>query len=213
MRERNHKKLLLPVILGICLMLTAACGKDAAGGKWKDGLTLEKDGHVVLSIVDTFDREYYDINELTGMVVEEVAQFNGQHRDGGEAFCVMQEVTRPEGSQDQVRVVYRFRDGQAYQAFDGKKLWYGTLETAIAGKQVLTGEILFEENKDSKQTITLDEKTKGRLSGKHAVVLEGGMILKLPYEVLYFSEGVKLLEDGSADTTECTGRVVLILKK
>lgn len=202
----------------VCALFTAAamlsgitgCGTAGSAAKIsQNGIYVDADGQIRLAVVEAFDQEYYDLSELTGMVVEEVAQYNGQHREAGITPVVMDEVAMVEGSGDLVKVVYRFADGKSYGAFQGETFYYESLDVAVAAKHVFTGEVLFNE----KGSITLDESSKAKLKGKHVIVTDVKTRIVVPSEVLYYSEGVKLQKDGSVDTSECDDRVVLVLKK
>ena len=198
------------VSLFLVMLLLSGCGGRKSWKVWTDsGFAVEKDGQVIYCVVGSFDKGFYDIDELTGMAVEEVALFNGRNRNGEGTPASLEEVAAIEGSEDLVRVVYRFDKPDTYGAFLGESLFYGSLEEAVTEKLIFEGEVLL----NGSETIVLDEKNRSRLSGNHVIVTSSRTIIRPPYDVLWYSDGVELLEDGSVDARDCTDTVVLLLKK
>ena len=81
--------------------------------------------------------------------------------------------------------------------------------TAVEKKHVFTGSLLYQGN----DSIALDEVNKVKYRTKHVLVTDVKSVIHLPYEVLYYGPGVKVLKDGSIDTTGCEDAAVVILKK
>lgn len=199
-------------LLGLFLTVSffSGCERSKKAGEWTDnGLAIEKNGQVVYCVVDSFDKGFYDINELTGMAVEEAALFNGKNRVGEETPVTVEEVAQIGGDSNRVRVVYRFDKTESYEKFQGEILYFETLESSIQQKHIFSGAVLM----DGAGTVTLDEKTVSKLTGKHVVVTTARNTIKLPYDVLYCSEGVRILEDGRVSTADCTDTAIIVMKK
>ena len=194
----------------ILLMLPVLAGCKEEAESWtEDRARLEKNGQVVLCVTDDFDRDFYSIEELTGMAVEEAALFNGKNKKGEGTPVEVEEVARIEETDQKVRVIYRFADPEAMGTFLGESLYYETVAEAMKNKRIFQGEVLF----GAEGKITFDEEKAERFSGRHVVITNTATKWKFPYDVLYYSEGVKLLEDGTADTTECQFPAIIILKR
>lgn len=198
------------VSLFLVMFFLAGCGGSKSWKAWTDsGFAVEKDGQVIYCVVDSFDKGFYDIDELTGMAVEEVALFNGKNRSGEGTPASVEEVAAIEGSNGLVRVVYRFDKPDTYGAFLGESLFYGSLEEAVAEKLIFEGEVLL----NGSETIVLDEKNRTRFSGNHVIVTSSKTVIRPPYDVLWYCDGVEILEDESVNAANCTDTVVLLLKK
>ncbi len=203
------------ILLGCSAMLLfsvllAGCGSSRSGQEpIRNGLTVEKDGQVLLCIEESFDKGYYDIDELREMVQEEITAYIGAGGREGTEPIVLEEVTGLEEDGRKVRVVYRFADGAAYSGFQKETLYYETVEQALKARHIFSGAVLF----NGAESITLDEANQKKLGNRHVLVTEAATRIGLPYEVVYYSDGVQLLEDGSADTSQCTEPAVLLLKK
>lgn len=199
----------MAAVLTTVLLLSGCGGSASAKGSTQTGLTVEKDGQVVFYIVDSFDKGYYDIDELRDMAQREVEAHNGGKSYGEAGSVSLESVAKMEGDEQQVRVVYRFSDSAAYSAFQKEMLYYETIEQAIQSRHIFSGTVLFNGG----ETITLDEENQKKMAGRHILVTETAAKIHLPYGVAYYSEGVQLMEDGSVDTSECREPAVLLLKK
>lgn len=209
MRRWDKRIAGLWVVLAACLWVSG-CGNSQVWAAWStDQVAIEKDGRIVYCVVDSFDKNFYNLDELTGMAVEEAAYFNGKNKSGNSTPVVVEEVAKVEEGDGLVRVVYHFDSDATYSAFLGEPLFYETLGQAVSAKRIFTGEVLF----DAQGSISLDERTQEQLAGKHVIVTNSKTVFHPPYQVLYYSEGVKILGDGSVDTTACVDKAILILKK
>lgn len=198
----------IAVILVSVILFVGYKNIGATGKMNQSGLEVRKDGQVMLYIVDSFDKGYYDIEELKKMVQEEADAYNDKSRSGGVESVTVEEVSRVNGQEDKVRVVYRFRDAEAYSGFQGETLYYETLEQAITSRHIFSGAVLYGADGE----ITLDEENREKLKGKHVIVTEARTRICLPKEALYCSDGVRVLPDGIADTSGCDSPAVMLLK-
>ena len=204
------KRMAVAFVIWSMILVFSGCQKEEAWEKWtEEQLAIDQGGQITYCIVDQFDTNYYDIEELTGMAVKEAAEFNGANRTGSETPVTILEVAAPEGHETLVRVTYRFHDGAAFTSFMGAKLYYETVEETFQQKHVFTGTVLYDDN----GSITLDEPTKVKLRTKHVVVTDAKTVIHLPSSVLYCTKGVQFRKDGSVDTTACEDTVILILAK
>lgn len=172
-------------------------------------MSILKDGQVTCCIIDGFEKDYYDLDELRQMAVEEATHFNGENKQGeGSAVSVL-EVGRINEAQNLVRVTYRLSGGAAYTDFFGEKLYFETVGEAVDAKHLFTGIDLYGEA----ETIKMDEVNKAKLRGRHVIITDAKTIIEVPYEVEYYSYGVTLRKDGSVDTLGCSQTATIVLKK
>ena len=194
----------------LIVFLFAGCGEQKKAKEWDaNGLAVEKNGQVVYCVVDSFEKGFYDVGELTGMAVEEAAIFNGKNKEGDSAPVTVEDVSIIEGNDAYVRVVYRFDNVKSYEKFQGETLYFGTLQEAVQGRHIFSGAVV----KNGDGNVTLDEKTVAKIADNHVVVTDAKNVIWLPFDLLYYSEGVQVLSDGCVDTTKCTDMVILVMKK
>lgn len=198
----------MSIIIMLCML--SGCSEEKASGEWTEsGLAVEKDGQIVYCVVDSFDKGFYDIDELTGMAVEEVALFNGKNRTGDTAPATVEEVARIGEANDKVRVLYRFDSASSYEKFQGESFYYGNLQDAIQSRLIFSGAVL----NSGEELVTLDEANAAKYGVNHVIVTDAKNLIRLPFGVLFYSEGVEILPDGSADTRGCTDTAIIVLKK
>ena len=206
-KKRGIAALGAALLLMICLF---GCGKAEAWKKWQtQQMQIDQNGQIIYCIVDSFDKNFYDVTELNSMAVKEAAEYNGKNKTGEEMPVSVLEVAMVEGSENTVRVVYQFHEDSAYAGFTGEKLYFETVEETFAAKHVFTGTVLSA----GEESITLDQPTQVKLRAKHILVTDAKTVIQLPYEPLYYNSGVKVLKDGKIDTTACTDTAIIILKK
>lgn len=196
------------------ILLTALCLCSCGEAKLPEVIdrptvSLLKDGRVMAYLVEDFDKDYYDTEELSDMVVKEAEEYNNskvQSLENGLPVTV-RDVARVTGNEKKVCVAYEFSTADVYQHFLGQKLFSGTVMEAqmknykfditlqsVKDGSELSGDALLE-NKDKKIIVT-DAKAVIYCSGK----------------VTHVSKGAVYNEDGSVDATAAEGLVYIILK-
>ena len=133
---------------------------------------ITENGEIVGYIVEPFDKEYYDIQELTAMVETEINEYNAEKQtlvqEVGRAPIVVDKVNMAEDGSKNAVVALKYYSTAVYEDYMGKQLFYGTVEEAIAagydvdkklskvkGGDLLTGDLL-QKNKDKKILILED---------------------------------------------------------
>ena len=208
--KRTSNRLVQLLCLMSFLLLLCACEKEKEWGTWMEsGLEIDNEGHADMCIVDVFDKEIYDLKELESMAKTEVSDFIGGTVSEENASVSVKEVSRLENDRNQVRLVYHFEKPIFYMNFVDEKLYYETVEQAVTASH-LSGNGVFFSNHDS---ITLDDTHIKKLKRKHVIITDSKTVIRPAYDVLYYSEGVVIRDDGAADTSQCEGLAVIILKK
>ena len=175
----------------------------------KPTVSLAKDGSVTAYLVEDFDKDYYDLEELKDMVMQEAEDYNkSKEQSLEEGFpVIVKEVDRVTGNDKLVSVVYDFNTAAVYQAFCNQKLFFGTVMEAwmknikfdVPIHSVKDNSVLSEEK-------VLEDKD------KKIIVTDAKAVFYCPGKVTHVSEGAVYNEDGSVDTTTAEGLVYIILK-
>ena len=113
------KKTLFVMTAAFCL---AGCG--SAGAPEMDTISIRQDGKIAHTIVEPFDTNYYNPEELEAMANEKIKRYS----DGGEAIVC--ESVETSGEQIIVKMIYP--GGEDYTNYNNRELFSGTVEEAFS---------------------------------------------------------------------------------
>jgi len=203
------KKLKAAGILAVLMIWLTACGSGAdAGQETMNSLTLDKDGSVENTIIEGFDKDYYDLDGLNTMIKDSIEQYCRQNPTA--------EITLKgsEVSDGQVRVSMKYDSAASYMGYNSKTLFAGTIQEAYSEGYDL--DISLTDVKDSSNTIGKQELLE--MGQKHIVIMElpstmtDGMRLQCFGEILYVSDGVNPVSKKTADIEQSQGVSVVVFK-
>ena len=115
-------KLAKVAVLSLCLGTLALTACNAVEGE--SSVSLLKDGAVKATIVEDFDKSYYDKDELQQMILEEVVSYN---RQLGEDAVSVDKVSVENGV---ARVEMTYADSESYAAFNDGVFFLGPVSEA-----------------------------------------------------------------------------------
>ena len=134
-------KSIIFVLAVTVLVLTGCGGSGGAASLEQNGIILDKEQHVSQVIIEPFDQSYYNTDELRHQIEQKVSETAG---DADKPAAVLQEY---ELTQDQkLHVQIDFATAQDYTAFNGKTLFAGTVNQAIAAGYAIDGLIDTDKN-------------------------------------------------------------------
>ncbi len=193
--------------LAICLLTLAGCsGEVVPQFGDTDVILLKKDGTVYSHLISDFNKEYYDVDELTSMAVKDASEYNKAHQDGTEVPMSVVEVTLI--GNDKVKLTHQFLNAQAYNDYNGNEMFYGTVEEAVAKGYDLSALLT-----DVKTGEPLDAEVLMKKADKiHVLITAAKARIYSEQKITHVGDGVKCLEDGSVDTTMVEGTVVVLMK-
>lgn len=117
---RHTSMIILMIITVMCVM--TGCGKVNASPSDMDTISIMKDGNIVQTIVDEFDRSLYSVDELSAMTQDKIKLYS--EKDGD---IVCESV---EENDNMVIVKISYKTGEAYTDFNDKELYFGTVNDA-----------------------------------------------------------------------------------
>lgn len=151
------RRSIILLILAFLLLSLSGCGKEQKkqeqGQEQADTgayniVDVKKDGSVVNTIEEPFEREYYSEERLKALILGEVADYN---QEAGESRV---EVKKLSVKRNVVRLVMKFKTAEDFGAFNQHAFFYGTVADAYdAGYNV---DITWKEN-GGDSTITKDD--------------------------------------------------------
>lgn len=206
----KHLKIYMGLIIAVCLL--SACGQAKLPDVVeRDSIVIDKDGSITSYIIGDFDKDYYELSELTVMAREETSEYNKQN---GADFVIARDVELMEDGSPRARAIYDYASYIHYSGFNEENLYYGTVQEAVsedsAADTFFSPSLDFSSVKNVKDGSAADRE---KLSNKHIVITDADALIYCPEPVAYISEGAVLNEDGSVDTAQADGIVIIIMKK
>lgn len=204
MKVLHNRKWIWLLAAGVMLLSGCDGAAKAPETVTRNSLIIDKDGGVTAHLVDAFDREYYSIDDLSLMAQKEVQTYNQKHAAKPNAITLLN-IGAVGNSAESVIVSYQFKDTEVYTDYMEMALFYGTAkEAAEAGYDFAQmNRVLYAPSGESSivSEKLADVTGTENLSEKHVVLLEAPALVYCPYRVKYISDGARLMEDGSIDTT------------
>lgn len=193
----------------LTVLTLAGCGQ----GKVPDvvsetSLAIGEDGKVTSYLVEDFDKEYYDISELASMAITEAAGYNTENQTGEAIPVTVDKVETLADGSGKVVVIHKYDNADVFEDYNGSKLFFGTVQAAVDAGYEPDGTL-----KSVKDDTPLS-KEELMQNGEGLVIVTGERArIYCPKKVTYISEGAVMAEDGSVDTTQAEGMVVILMKK
>lgn len=193
---RKWKSLML---LGISAVMLGGCSMKFSAEE--DAVYVNKKGQVLGAIVESFDEDYYDADELQGMLEQDVVEYNGEN--GKNSI----EVDSFKVSGGQVKVIMNYADWADYAHFNDVQFFAGKLAD-IQGKNY--GANVTFTGRDGSETLTLDQ-----IEGDYYVILlEEKIVVQTAGKIAYVSNNVSIEGEKLARVNEdATGLAYIIYEK
>lgn len=197
--------------LCMCIVTAAilvACGQSQFAGNYRStAIEAQKDGTLNYYLVDTFEKDYYELAGLSDLAKDEVAKFKEENRSLN-ADCVrVTSVEMVEGTKDLVSVNYRFSDSTSFEKFYNCFFYYGTVGEALDQKiKMLSG---YRKVKDQSVVAEIEVRNS---RDRRMIVTDQKCVLYTELKPYCVSEGVTVLEDGGLDLRLCKGNAYIIFK-
>ena len=201
--------LVLCALLCLTIFLMAGCGSVKVPETLSDSaLSISGNGEVTAYLVETFDKEYYDLTELEQMVRAELKQFHQAQAKQSEEVIKLISLARLADDSDKIGLKLWFRDVESYQSYTGMELFYGTIAQAyqkgcdldVKLSAVKDGSVIGEME-------LYENGTRKLLIAQERVRIYG------PGKPLYVSMGATVNEDGSVVPAVDTEESVYIIMK
>lgn len=169
----------------------------------KDTVTIEKNGKVTETLVDVFDRDYYNLPELEEMAKEEIQMYNATVGDHKVTY-----LSGSEGDDRTVQMKLEYSDPDCYAEFNDTSFFYGTVTEAYKAGCGLDLEL--HDAKDESQQIGLDDLL--GMGNRHMLWMEQDSNVVLPSDIIYVSQNVTSVDGKQADVNYDGNPVVIICK-
>ena len=203
------KKFLLMGILVVLSFGVIACtnGNETTEEKMMNSVSVFEDGSVKSVIIEEFSESYYNVDDLTKMILDTIAVYQKEDPDSSI------ELETCELLETQVKVVMKFNSAEAYSGYNCEELFVGTVQEA------------YDKGYDLNMTLTgtnKDASTIGRqelleMGDSHIVIMENtidedALRVNCYDTILYTGNGVSCIEKKKADVVPAEEFSVIVFK-
>lgn len=210
------KKGLSKHISAICMValatsiLTGCARAKAPAEVDTTSIIISNTGAVTSYLIDVFDKDYYNISDLTAMAIEEAADYNTEHQQGESVPITVEKVEAKADGSGKVVVTHQYDSVDSYADFNEAYLYFGIANQEEVEKYY-ANPYSFKNAKD--WTLITEEQWEKALGKKHMIITDAKTVIYCPYGVSFVSDGAVYREDGSVDTTQAEGKVFILMKK
>lgn len=194
------------ILVSICLLFIFLTGCGEASLQHGTNLELQKDGSVMVTYIEEFPTDYYDLEELIQMNEEEVVAYNT--KVGKEVV----EIISTETDGNTVTLSMNYRNIDDYGSMNGGSFFHGTVAQSILSGYNLEGTFIDAKTGESVASIDWDN-----LEEYHLVVAKGPeegytATIHTYKKIVYATENVSVSEDGKMATIKGSEQALIVFK-
>ncbi len=190
----------------LCLIvfLTAGFCMSGCGEEEKEScLTIKQNGEVSQRIVEDFEEENYDLEELRAMTEEEI---DAHCQESGEGSVELTQLKKDDGK---LIMTIDYESMEAYNEFNDTELFSGTIKDALGlkDKAYFSKESFLDAKKSSK--IETDKVIKD--DSLSVIIFQEAVLYEVDEKIRYYSENLELISDKCArlkDSEEGPGYLI-----
>ncbi len=165
-------------------------------------ISVEKKGKVKESIVESFDRDYYNLDELKNEFSSSVAAYN--ESIGGEEI----KLKKIELKESQVYVDLEFTGPSDYENFIGEKLFVGTIGDAYDNGYTMDVVLKGVEKGD-----VIDKRKIMSMADSNIIIMSEHARIRTFSDIAYVSANIEIVDSDEARVlNESDGLAYLILE-
>lgn len=201
-------------VLCLAAVLLTGCGQTKTPETITDTtVVVNKNGSLTYYLVGEFDKNYYNLEELTAMVQGEATKFNESRTAGGSDMpVVVESVEYQTAGSSRVIIAYRFDGGESFgrftEEYTEESYFYGTLREA-ADKGYLDGVVL----KSTKDGSSMSQEQMAKNGSARMIITDVKACFYCPTRVTWLSGSLSPGEGGSVNTIGAEGLVYIVFKK
>ena len=144
-------------ILMILICVMVGCGKVNASSSDMDTVSFMKDGKIVQTIVEDFDQDYYDVDELSEMTKKKIDLYSDSDGD-----IVCESVDESDGI---ITVKISYQTDEDYMDFNSRELFFGTVKEADEAGYVVKDMVLDDGE-------SLSDEQLGQIENNRVVIIQ-----------------------------------------
>lgn len=186
------------LISAVCAMILSGCSMKYSAEE--NAVYVNKNGEVVSAIVESFDKEYYDADELQDMLEQSVVEYNAEN---GKNSIEVDSFKLDNGV---LKVIMNYLTWADYSNFNEVQFFAGELSD-IQGKNY--GKNISFISRDGSETVAFET-----IEGDYRVVLvEEKIVVQTAGKIAYVSENMSVEGDKLARLKEDAAGIGYIIYK
>lgn len=217
------KGVIASVLIAVLCIAASGCenAETSFGGKNEDFgnyIMIDRKGAVESRIVESFDEDYYMVDNLKAMINGSIADYKKLYPNAEIELKKCEESGNNEDSAKKVRVVMSFDSCESYSGFNMETLFAGTVQQAYESGYDL--DMTLEAVSEKAKIRKISKKDLLGMGDKNIIIYENPFsednddntginptAIKCPGNVLYVTKGTvctsKNTVEASADNTPC----------
>lgn len=183
---RKKGSLLLAFITLSALTFTGCEAQEEEQPITGNAVVITEEGKLISYMVDAFDKDYYDAEELAAMAMQEASAFSAEHdlAEGDEMVIQGAEVWPDSG---QVALIMEFANAESYAAYYDVDAFYGTVNEAMGAGWSLSGKLI-----DTKKETALSDEKLDKYGEKMIFILGHEVDIRMPGKIIAQGEDAGL---------------------
>lgn len=194
------KKIGLMLLSLLISMALFGCGQEKSDDTTT--VSVDKNGKVVGSIVEDFDRDYYVEDELKEMIASDIEKYNAS---SGDEHVELDTVSVSDGV---ARTTLTYKNWESYAGFNDVTFFEGTVADAYNAGYSFDDIILKSATEDG---VTLDKSGILEEGSMHIIITDENINVKTFKNIAYISNNVTLVNKKEAAVSETDEPVAYIL--
>lgn len=183
---RRKGSLLLASVTLLALTFTGCGAQEEEKPITGNAVVITEEGKLVSYMVDTFDKDYYDAEELAAMAMREAESFSDEYNLAESAEMVVQGAeVWPDTKQ--VALIIEFANAESYAAYYGVEAFYGTVDEAESAGWSLSGKLM-----DLKKENALSDEKLNKFGEKMIFISDHEVDIRMPGKILAEGEDAGL---------------------
>lgn len=219
------KRIVAAMLCVICVLCLCSCGlmtKKYSFVIEENSIFVHSDGQITAAIIEDFDKDYYDLQELVGLTQSLVQSYNETYY--GLSYYTYEQLTKEQKKQillpvslesasvdnGKVILVLKYANGNTYTDFNGIDIAAAggtkayTSSVGEASAMALDGTFVAAKGGEAQLTEELQKKT-----GYHMIYVDFGTKIYFEHEISYVTNNVTVLSDNSVQTPSGQGSFIL----
>ncbi len=178
----QYKKYNLTVSLMVALLALACLWGCSSEEPLSTSISIDKNGGVTNVVYEEFDKDYYDITELSDMASSEISAYNSE--------CLSEKISLESldsvNDGTYVKMVVSYKGVSDYVGFNKTSLYYGTVQDALDRGYDVSNALVNTEGEAIGQDGISEYLT------KHIIITTDKSDFITPYNIEYYTQGVEL---------------------
>ena len=189
---------LAALVMSFTISGLTACGQETVG---VSTVSVDKTGKVSSVLYESFDKDYYSLDELKAMAEDEITGYNAEYDEPRITLSDLQIFEE----ESVVKLSMDFESPADYSYYNQVDMFYGTVaEAREAGYSV---NLNLVDAKGEK----IDPSIIDQNPDRHIIITSDKTNLKTPYSIQYMSKGVTCPAKKEAELTSVTADYAQLL--